>query len=38
MIHRAIRDMIVEDSGQEAWNVIESEAGIGPAEMISAIV
>lgn len=38
MIHRAIREMIIEEAGQDAWQAIEASACVGPAEMISAVV
>lgn len=38
MIHRAIRQMVFEEGGAEAWAAIERERGIGPAELISAAI
>ena len=35
MIHRGLRDMVIEHSGQDAWNQIEMRAGTGPEHLIS---
>lgn len=35
MIHRGIRQMVIDDLGEEEWALIEREVGIGPAELIS---
>ena len=36
MIHRGIRQMVVESIGEAEWVAIERQQGIGPAEQISA--
>jgi len=38
MIHRAVRELVIERTGAAAWEAIEREAGVGPAELISAAV
>jgi len=38
MIHRGIREMVLELKGAEAWSAIEQACGIGPVELISAVV
>ena len=38
MIHRGIREMVVELKGAEAWSEIEQSCAIGPVELISAVV
>ncbi len=38
MIHRGVREMVVELNGVEAWSEIEQSCGIGPVELISAVV
>jgi hypothetical protein len=38
MIHRAVREMVTETAGAEAWREIERDAAVGPREMISALV
>jgi len=38
MIHRGMRQMVIETAGEEAWRALERELGIGPAELISANV
>lgn len=36
MIHRGLRQMIIEQSGEELWNRIEKKLGTGPEHLISA--
>lgn len=36
MIHRGIRDMVIEHSGADAWTAIENRREIGPEHLISA--
>lgn len=38
MIHRAVRQMVLDGQGEATWAEIERAAGLGPAEMISAEV
>lgn len=38
LIHRAMRDMVLERLGQAAWQAIEIEQAIGPGELISMTV
>ncbi len=38
MIHRAVRQMVLDDKGEATWAEIERAAGLGPAELISAEV
>lgn len=38
MIHRGIREMVIEARGESEWTAVEQDAGIGPAELISANV
>lgn len=38
MIHRGIREMVLEMRGPEVWNKIEQACKIGPVELISAVV
>lgn len=38
MIHRAIRELVLEEAGDSAWDDLERQLGIGPADMISAMV
>lgn len=38
MIHRALRQMVMECNGKEVWGRIETAAGIGHSELISAEV
>ncbi len=38
MIHRGIRQMVIDAAGQAEWDAIEQTAGIGPSELISATV
>lgn len=38
MIHRGVREMVVELNGVEAWSEIEQSCGIGPVELIRAVV
>lgn len=35
MIHRALRQMVQDSAGTDAWAAIERNAGVGPTEMIS---
>jgi len=36
MIHRGLRQMVIETRGQEAWDAIEASVGTGPEHLISA--
>lgn len=36
MIHRAVRQMVLDRAGQETWDQIEAIAGTGQSELISA--
>lgn len=36
MIHRGIREMVIEQSGLEAWRKMETRLGTGPEHLISA--
>lgn len=36
MIHRGLRDMVIEMRDEDAWGAIERDCGIGPGELISA--
>lgn len=38
MIHRAIREMVIDTAGAPAWEALERELDVGPADMISAVV
>lgn len=38
MIHRAIRQMVIDNAGAEDWACIEQRLGVGPQDMISAHV
>lgn len=38
MVHRALRQMLLDDGHEAGWLAIERELGIGPAELISASV
>ncbi|MEY4160828.1 MAG: hypothetical protein RLZZ136_1449 [Pseudomonadota bacterium] len=38
MIHRGIRQMVIDARGEEAWQALEREQGIGPHDMITALV
>ncbi|MFC3175508.1 heme NO-binding domain-containing protein [Novosphingobium bradum] len=38
MIHRAIRQMVIETAGPGVWDDLERRLGLGPADMISAMV
>lgn len=38
MIHQAFRDLFIERAGAAAWQEFERELGIGPADLISAMV
>ena len=38
MIHGGIKQMVIEKLGRTAWNSIEQDAGIGPQELIAAVV
>lgn len=38
MIHRAMRQMIFEQLGQEAWLALEQKIGIGPPELLTTMV
>ncbi len=38
MIHRAIRQMVIDEAGPERWASIERRHGVGPQDMISAHV
>lgn len=38
LIHRAMRDMVLEKLGEAAWQAIEHEQAIGPGELISMTV
>lgn len=38
MIHRGLREMVIEELGTAEWEALAREAGIGPAELISAQV
>lgn len=38
LIHRAMRDMVLENLGDVAWQTIEREQAIGPGELISMTV
>lgn len=38
MIHRGVRQMVVETRGQEAWDAIEKSLATGPEHLISAHV
>lgn len=38
MMHRGIRQMVIEAAGEEAWAAIDRKLGTGPAELISAAV
>lgn len=35
MIHRAMREMLVEEIGEAGWTALEQQLGIGPAELLS---
>lgn len=35
MIHRGVRDMVIEHSGPDAWHEIEVSAGFGPEHLIT---
>jgi hypothetical protein len=35
LIHRAMQQMVIDSHGALAWKAIETEQGIGPAELIS---
>jgi hypothetical protein len=35
LIHRAMQQMVIDSHGLAAWKAIETEQGIGPAELIS---
>ena len=38
MIHRGLRQMVVDRLGEEAWKALEHGLGTGPQDMISAMV
>jgi hypothetical protein len=38
MIHRGIRQMVIDSLGDEAWQAIESDLGIGPQDIITVMV
>ena len=38
VIHRAVRQMVLDRAGKDAWSEIESAAGIGQSQLISAEV
>ncbi|MCZ8171612.1 MAG: heme NO-binding domain-containing protein [Novosphingobium sp.] len=38
MIHRALRQMVLDTEGSHTWQVIEQRAAIGPAHLISSAV
>lgn len=38
MIHRGIRQMMIDELGEDAWREVQHAAGTGPAELISAEV
>lgn len=38
MMHRAIRQMVIDRAGTAMWDGVERELGVGPAEFISATV
>lgn len=35
LVHRAMREMVIEAEGHQAWQAIETEQAIGPGELIS---
>ena len=35
MIHRGVREMVIEHSGQDVWDAIEARAGIGAEHLIT---
>jgi len=38
MIHRALRELVIEQRGSAAWEMIVVDAGVEPLHMISAVV
>ena len=38
MIHRALRQMVFEQLGKEAWIALEQKLGIGPTELLTGMV
>lgn len=38
MIHRAVRQMIYDQLGEEAWQALERKLDIGPTELLTAMV
>lgn len=38
MIHRAMRQMVFEQLGEEAWLALEQRLGIGPTELLTGMV
>lgn len=38
MIHKGIRQMVIDQIGDDVWNAIEQKLGIGPTEMVTGLV
>lgn len=38
MIHRAVRQMVFDELGEDAWNALEHKLDIGPSELLTGMV
>jgi len=38
MIHKGVRQMVIDQLGDEAWHATERKLGIGPTELVTGMV